>query len=89
MIIPLDSKCRTRGAADNGQLKKSNYFKPPDGPLPNQEFTGAVVNRLTRIESILRNGLPTDDEAEASTIAHAHSEVELLLESLGSDGWAQ
>ncbi len=81
MIFSHSEKCRTRGAADSSQLKKSSYFQSLDEP--------AVVNWLTRIESILRNGLPTDDEVEASTIAHAHSEVELLLESLGSDGWIQ
>ncbi len=47
------------------------------------------LSRLKRIERILRNGLPTDDEAEASTIAHAHSEVELLLESIDEDWWLQ
>ncbi len=41
---------------------------------------------LRRIESILRNGLPTDDKVEASTIAHAHSEVEKALEDI-SPGW--
>ena len=45
------------------------------------------LSRLKRIESILRNGLPTDDEAEASTIAHAHAEIELLLESIDEDWW--
>ena len=41
---------------------------------------------LRRIESILRNGLPNDDKAEASTITHAHSEVEKALEDI-SPGW--
>ncbi len=41
---------------------------------------------LRLIESILRNGLPTDDKAEANTIAHAHSEVEKALEDI-SPGW--
>jgi len=41
---------------------------------------------LRRIESILRNGLPADDKDEASTIAHAHSEVEKALEDV-SPGW--
>ncbi len=45
------------------------------------------LSRLKGIESILRNGLPTDDKAEASTIAHAHSEIELLLESIDEDWW--
>ncbi len=47
---------------------------------------------LRRIESILRNGLPTDDKAEASTITHAHSEVEKALEALediGPERWAE
>ncbi len=39
-----------------------------------------------RIESTLRNGLPTDDNAEASTFTHAHSEIESLLESI-DEGW--
>ena len=47
------------------------------------------LSRLKRIERILRNGLPTDDEAEVSTIAHAHSEIELLLESIDEDWWLQ
>ncbi len=46
-----------------------------------------LVSWLKRIESILRNGLPTDDKAEASTITHAHSEIELLLESINPDWW--
>jgi len=89
MIFSHSEKCRTRGAADSGQLKKSRYFQPLDGPLQSQELIDVVVPWLTRIEPILRNGLPTDDKDEASTIAHAHREVELLLESLGSDGWVQ
>ena len=80
-MISLSKECRARGAADSAQLKKSRYFQSLDEPV--------VVNWLKRIESILRNGLPIDDEAEASTIAHAHSEVELLLESISADGWAQ
>ena len=80
-MISHSKECRVRGAADSSQLTKSSYLQSLDELV--------VVNCLTRIESILRNGLPTDDEAEASTIAHAHSEVELLLESLGSDGWVQ
>ena len=46
-----------------------------------------IFSRLKRIESILRNGLPTEDKAEASAIAHAHSEIELLLESIDEDWW--
>ncbi len=42
---------------------------------------------LRRIESILRNGLPSDDKAEASTITHAHSEVEKALEDISPDWW--
>ena len=45
------------------------------------------LKRLKRIESILRNGLPTEDKSEVSTIAHAHSEIELLLESIDEDWW--
>lgn len=40
-----------------------------------------------RIESILRNGLPTEDKAKADTITHARSEIELLLESSDEDWW--
>ena len=45
------------------------------------------LNLLKRIESILRNGLPTDDKSEVITIAHAHSEIELLLESVDENWW--
>ncbi len=44
-------------------------------------------NRLKRIEAILRNGLPHSDKDIAGTIAHAHSEIELLLESIDEDWW--
>ena len=44
-------------------------------------------NRLKRIESILRNGLPHDDKDVVSTITHAHAEIELLLESIDEDWW--
>ena len=43
------------------------------------------VSRLMRIETILRNGLPHSDKDIAGTIAHAHSEIELLLESIDAD----
>jgi len=46
-------------------------------------------NRLKRIEAILRNGLPHNDNDIAETIAHAHSETELLLESIHEDWWMQ
>ena len=46
-------------------------------------------NRLKRIESILRNGLPHEDQDVAGTIARAHSEIELLLESIDQDWWMQ
>ena len=42
---------------------------------------------LRRIERILRNGLPHDDKDVAGTIAHAHAEIELLLESIDPDWW--
>ena len=48
---------------------------------------GDLLVRLKRIESILRNGLPTDDKAEASTITHAHSEFQSSLESINPDWW--
>ncbi len=44
-------------------------------------------NRLKRIEEILRNGLPHSDKDIAETIAHAHSEIELLLESIDENWW--
>ncbi len=47
------------------------------------------VNWLKRIEAILRNGLPHGDKDVAGTIAHAHSEIELLLESIDPDWWMQ
>ena len=51
-----------------------------------------LLTRLKRIESILRNGLPTNDKAETSTITHAHAEVEKALEALediGPERWAE
>lgn len=45
------------------------------------------IARLYRIESILRNALPTDDDAAANAISLAHAEVEGLLESLGIPEW--
>ena len=42
---------------------------------------------LRRIESILRNGLPTDDKAEANTITQAHFEVEKALDDMFPDWW--
>lgn len=45
------------------------------------------IECLKRIEAILRNGLPHNDKDTAGTIAHAHAEVELLLESIDSDRW--
>ena len=50
-----------------------------------QDFTVTEINWLKRIESILRNGLPTSDKGAAKTIGHAHSEIELLLESIDPD----
>ncbi len=49
----------------------------------------AEINRLKRIEAILRNGLPHSDKDIAGTIAHAHSEIELLLEFIDPDWWLQ
>ena len=54
-----------------------------------REFSETEFNWLRRIESILRNGLPRDDKDVAGTIAHAHSEMELLLESIDEDWWMQ
>ena len=45
--------------------------------------------RLKRIEAILRNGLPHNDKDVAGTIAHSHTEVELLLESIDEHRRAQ
>ena len=52
-----------------------------------REFSETEFNWLKRIESILRNGLPNSDKGVAETIAHAHSELELLLESIDPDWW--
>ena len=52
-----------------------------------REFTDTEFNWLKRIESILRNGLPNSDKGVAETIAQAHSELELLLESIDPDWW--
>ncbi len=48
-----------------------------------------TFRKLKRIESILRNGLPRNDKDVAGTIAHAHSEMELLLEAIDKDWWMQ
>ena len=53
------------------------------------EFTDANFNWLKRIEAILRNGLPHNDKDIVGTIAHAHAEIELLLESIDEDWWMQ
>ena len=58
-----------------------------DENVPVREFTETEFNWLKRIESILRNGLPHNDKDVAGTIAHAHSEIELLLESINPDWW--
>ena len=89
MIFPHSEKCRSRGAADSWQLKKSRISRPLDGSVANQESADVVFDWLRRIESILRNGLPTGNKAEASTIAHAHSEVEKALEDIFPDWWQQ
>ncbi len=54
-------------------------------PLKND----ADLTRLKCIEAILRNGLPHSNKDVAETIASAHAEVELLLESIGPDGRMQ
>ena len=56
-----------------------------DSPLPNQEFTDGEISWLRCIEAILRNGLPHSNKDVAGTIAHAHAEVELLLESIDAE----
>ncbi len=48
-----------------------------------------LLTQLRRIETILRNGLPHSDKDIAGTIAHAHSEIELLLESIDEERWLQ
>ncbi len=50
-----------------------------------REFTDSEINWLKRIEAILRNGMPTSDKGAAETIGHAHSEVELLLDTIDQD----
>ena len=52
-----------------------------------RKFTETKFNWLKRIETLLRNGLPNSDKGVAETIAHAHSEIELLLESIDPDRW--
>ena len=48
-----------------------------------------IYQRLTHIERILRNGLPHNDKDVADTIAHAHAEIELALETIDTNGWPQ
>ena len=48
-----------------------------------------LISRIRQIECILRNGLPNDDRAKASTISHAHSEIEKVLEDVESAWWMQ
>ncbi len=48
-----------------------------------------LLTRLRRIETILRNSLPTDDKDEANTITHAHTEVERALEDIDSNWWVR
>lgn len=52
-----------------------------------RELTTTEINWLKRIEAILRNGLPNSDKGVAETIGYAHSEIELLLESIDADWW--
>ena len=52
-----------------------------------REFTVTEINWLKRIEAILRNGLPASNKGAAETIGYAHSEIELLLESINEDWW--
>jgi len=49
--------------------------------------TPDIHQRLKRIEQILRNGLPHNDKDVALTIAHAHAEIEQVLEAIDTDGW--
>ena len=56
---------------------------PGDNPMGG----GMSIEWLKRIESILRNGLPHSDKDIAGAIAHAHAEIELLLESIDQDWW--
>ena len=63
-----------------------------DDKLVNQgdEFSSKfceILERLICIERILRNGLPQNDKDIASTIAHAHAEIELVFEAIDTDGW--
>ena len=81
MIIPIDKEIRIRGTAEYWQLERAVVQKG--------SINDAAFDWLRRIESILRNGLPTNDKAEASTIAHAHSEVEKALEDISHDWWMQ
>jgi len=62
-------------------------MRQDDDDVQIKEFTETEFNWLKRIETILRNGLPNSDKGVAETIAHAHSEIELLLESIDEDWW--
>ena len=61
--------------------------KSGENGVVRQELVDAYVRRLNRIETILRNGLPTSDKGNSAIIAHAHSEIESLLESIDEDWW--
>ena len=61
----------------------------PDSASSIPSSPDSLLIRLKRIESILRNALPTDDKAEANTITHAHSEVENALEDIDPERWGQ
>ena len=60
----------------------SHYATNFQGSSLDDQQTADILERLIRIERILRNGLPLDDKDVADTITHAHAETELALESL-------
>ena len=76
-------------SGDSTNISRPDGVKEAGGNDSNElrEFTNTEFNWLKRIESILRNGLPNSDKGVAETIAHAHSEIELLLESIDEDWW--
>ena len=58
-----------------------------NGGNVDDQQTADMLERLIRIERILRNGLPHDDKDVAGTIAHAHVVTEQALEAIDPDWW--
>ncbi len=58
-----------------------------NGGNVDDQQTADILQRLIRIDQILRNGLPHDDKDVAGTIAHAHAVTEQALEVIDPDWW--